>query len=211
MTLSEMCRAIESHEMAARVNVASDLRVALDIVRIHPTVREFVKALNELGVAERILRRTFELAEQATDVRYENPNDVALMIYTWLLHQQDAVLASVASAAVCQVSNLWWASKFCTQVIERPFGQNEMAGTLSTPVMHKADSGDRLFAARMEFSPLTPFRFLGRSTLPGLRDYRDVQMTLMPVEEQLPFLAELGRFTAWAVSQDTAETESLAA
>ncbi len=144
MSIARLCDMLESHEMAAEVNVASDLRVAINIVQTHAAVRELATKIKEPGLTGRILRRTLELTEQATDVRYENPNDTALLVYTWLLYQHDAFLSYVASAAISQVPNLWWASKFANHVLEHRLTQNSMAGDVWEPVPVNLNAGDRL-------------------------------------------------------------------
>lgn len=211
MTLRELCRTVESHEMAARVNVASDLRVALDIVRTHPAVRSLTSALRGQSAVEQVLRRLFELTEQATDLRYENSNDTALMIYAWLLYQHDVRLASVASVAISRVPSLWWARRFATQLFEHPLQRNDTAETVSTGVVANADAGDRLFAATIEFSPLTLAHFSGGSGIRTLRNYVDVQTQVVPPEQPPLFVSGVSPFTAWARSDDTQELETVAA
>jgi hypothetical protein len=137
--------------MAAQVNVASNLRTAIDIVRVNLIVRELGEELKKPGVAGDILSRVFRLTKQATDVRYENPNDTALMIYTWLLKQYSLHFALMASAAICRVPNLWWASNVATQLIDQRIGLNEMAGEVSEPVPANSDAGDRVFVLDTSF------------------------------------------------------------
>lgn len=147
MTIAELCDAIESHKMAAEVNVASSRRLATEIVRSHAIVRELANMMNRPGVTKRIFLRILGLTSQATDPRHENPNDIALLVYLLLLSRRDRQLALIASSAVCQMPNLWWASKMATDILERRSEQNEMAGETSTPVTANASAGDRVFVA----------------------------------------------------------------
>jgi len=161
MSITKQFDEIESHEMAAQVNVASSLRVASRIVKDHPTVRELVRQLRRPGIPERILERVLMLTRQVTDPRYEDPHDTALMIYAWLLYQHDPDLAIMASAEICQVPNLWWASKIATKILDRRIEQNEMAGTVSKLVTVNANAGDKLLVTGARYI-IAPLRILGR-------------------------------------------------
>lgn len=147
MTIAELFNAIESHKMAAEVNIASSRRLANEIVRSHPIVRELADKMKKPRVTERIFLRLLGLTSQATDPRYENPSDIALLAYLLLLSWRDRQLALIAGSAVCQMPNLWWASKMATDILERRSEQNEMAGETSTPVAANTHAGDRLFLA----------------------------------------------------------------
>lgn len=201
MRIEGLCDVIESYEMSARVNVASDLRTAIDIGRSHPVVRELSAVLDKPGVAEKILRRVFQLATRATDVRYENPDDVALMLYAWLLDEYDPELALMASAAICGVPNLWWASRVAAQILEQRHRRNEMACEVSGPVMVNADAGDRVLVADLRFSFPTMLRLLRGMSSPGFLGFSNVQTTVdprgLPVELKNDSAAELsGRIAA---------------
>lgn len=211
MSIARFCEAIESHEMAARLNVASNLRVAVEFIRTHPIVRKLAKELKNPGVAEHILRRVFELTDQAIDVRYENPNDVALMIYTWVLYRYDPLLASMASAAISQVPNLWWASKVATQIIDHRLEQNEMAGAVSTPVKANTQAGDRLFATKPSFSFPTRIRFIGRPTTLTLREHSGARTMVLRVGQLPLFPPRLSGFSMSAQTGDTAQLECIGA
>lgn len=209
MIITKICDAIESHEMAAGVNIASSLGVALDIIRTHPTVRELAKELRSPLVAEHVLYRVLELTQRAVDLRYENPNDTALMIYVWLLSRRDTLLSSVACAAISNVPNLWWASKVATGIIQHRFTQNEASGAVSTPLKANAQAGDRLFMTGPKFPFPGRIRFIGRPNTLSSRGYSGACTTLI-YSGQLPlFPRQPGWFTVRTENGSTTEVERL--
>src|SRR5205823_12704556 len=62
-------------------------------------------------VGAKVASRLLELSQEMTDIRYENPRDVALLVYTAILAQYAPSLASLAVNALARTPNLWWASK----------------------------------------------------------------------------------------------------
>ena len=201
MSIAKLCDVIESHEMAAEVNVASDLRTVIEIVRMNPIVRELGEQLKKPGVAGRFLSRIFTLREQATDVRYENPNDTALFIYMWLLQRYNRFLALMASATICRVPNLWWAAKFATELIEQRLGQNVMAGEVSKPVPAANSAGDRVFVTDTSFLP-SPL-YLERSSTFTSRERSDLLTAVISGDPTVPSVS--------VQSYDTGRLELIAA
>ena len=113
MTLSEAISVLESHEFAAAVNVASDFRTFAAAVEAHETFAD----ARQPAHAARIAQRALELIRRRADVRYENPWDAALAAYILLLLHTDRGLARLISAAVIQLSHLWWASKLARHIV----------------------------------------------------------------------------------------------
>jgi len=118
MTVRALLEAIESGPVAAAVNVASTFELALEISRLLPAARELTVRLRDTGVSDVVLRRVLELTSRTTDLRYEHPDDVALMILLSLLRDHDHDLAVVGSAAAMHVPNLWWAARVATDVLQ---------------------------------------------------------------------------------------------
>lgn len=211
MIITQLCDAIESHKMAALVNTASSLEVALHIIRTDQAVRALAKELRSPLVADHVLSRVLELTAQAVDPRYENPNDTALAIYAWLLSRHDSLLSYLACAAMSQVPNLWWASKVATGIIQHRFTQNEGSGAVSTPVKANTQAGDRLFVAGPRFPFPGRIRFIGCPSTPSSRGYSGVSTTLI-YSGQLPlFPRKPGWFTVRIENSSATEVECLKA
>ena len=113
MTLPEPILVIESHEFAARVNVASDFGTFAAAMEAHEAFAD----ARQPAYAARIAQRALELIRRRVDIRYENPWDAALAAYILLLLHTSRGLARVVSAGVLQLPQLWWASKLARHVV----------------------------------------------------------------------------------------------
>lgn len=125
MTLTRIFDEIESSEFAGTMNVASGLRIVAKTARSHPLVGRLIADLPPRGGAEVILARLLEVTERAVDPRFENPYDVALMLYLLLLERMSPPLAQVAAAEVLQVPGMWWAGKVAAGVAGAGRAHNE--------------------------------------------------------------------------------------
>ena len=145
MSITSLFDSVESHDLAATANLASSLRSASDNVLAAAAVLELRKALKDPDVAYLVLARVFDLTKRTTDVRYENPNDVALFVYALVLNGSHPVLAVAAAGAICQVPNLWWASAFATEIIDNRTRRNDASGETLTTTPVASDVVDRVF------------------------------------------------------------------
>ncbi len=145
MKTEALFEAIESHESAARVGLASDLKTAVEIALGEPSVQALGSKLEKSDIATLILTRVLSLAKQKIDPRYENPNDVALFIYALLLSIHYPSLAFVAATVLCETPHLWWAGVFATRLLENRAKEDEFAGNVSNPSSVPTDATDRLF------------------------------------------------------------------
>jgi len=157
MTTAQLLDHVESHDFAASINVASSSRSAIDALLASPTLLELRDALGKPDTAYEVLTRVFELTRRSVDVRYENPNDIALFAYVFTLNEQYPALALIAAAAICQVPNLWWAATFASEIIDNRTARNMSAGETLSEIVWVADVVDRIFVAdtRWLFSPRT--------------------------------------------------------
>ncbi len=143
MNISELLDTIESYEMAARVNAASGIRAATKIALTHPAVQGLMEEASKPEVADTILTRILYLSRQGVDVRYENPNDTAFLIYALVLMRRAPELAFVAAAVICQLPNLWWASIVAADILEGTSEYNDAA--TSSLSDWETDAIDRVF------------------------------------------------------------------
>lgn len=118
MNLHEVFAAIESQDFASRVQVESGLnRILRRISRTQPAAL-LASASKGVPLAQGVLRRAMQLADQAVDIRYENPYDVALTTYLWVLNSTHPRLACVAAEPIAPLLNCWWASKYARNLIQ---------------------------------------------------------------------------------------------
>src|SRR5438093_1850217 len=149
MSVTRLLDAAESHEISGRVNVASSLATALRAARSDPITEKLAAEVkSSKGVALRVLMRALKLTRQTVDIRYENPNDVALFIYLLVLQEHSQAFALIAAAAVCHVPNLWWSSVLAASLLEGTAQSNQASGDVSLALTETAhDAVDRIFVA----------------------------------------------------------------
>ncbi len=117
MTLQEAMAEIESHELAARLNVASDSRTFFQLAQGQKAVLDLEQKLDSYEVKVRILSRAWKLSRYKVDLRYENQWDTALAVYVWLISRKDFALARIAADAVIEAPQCWWAAKISRHII----------------------------------------------------------------------------------------------
>lgn len=88
-----------------------------------------------------VLSRLLDLSQQKTDLRYENPSDVAVAIYLWLLAAKKKALARVGAQTVWELPRYWWAKGMARQIL---FGGESQAGSTAGQVT----TGDAYVSAR---------------------------------------------------------------
>lgn len=140
MSLAVICAVIETHETAALANAGSSLRVVLEQAWDVPEIRRLAALVGRRAVAASVVRRIIQLVDQETDLRFENPNDIALLIYAWLLARSRSAFALWACSAILQGRNLWWSSRYAHLVLSGRLESNQ-ALTYSTgrPVPNRAN------------------------------------------------------------------------
>ena len=144
MTLTALLDRIESHETSARLNLGSDLQTVVEAALADSLVVELHRQMKNPKVAALVVAQALKLTRQAIDVRFENPYDIALLVYVLVLHVDKSQLAGALAGRVCQMPNLWWASKYSTQVLENSDRQN-VAKTVSNTSETNHEAVDRLF------------------------------------------------------------------
>jgi hypothetical protein len=154
MTFTEAMREIESHEFAARLNVASNFRTFLRAARQQRAVRILLNELDSPEKHQEVFFRVFELSRQQVDLRYENQWDTALAIYVWLISLKDPGLAKAAASVTTRAPQCWWAAKISRHIL------------LEEQIRSDADIGQRDFTPPSHISPrVTPVAKAGQSVL----------------------------------------------
>jgi hypothetical protein len=147
VTFTEAVREIESHNLAARLNVASDLKSFLRAAKEQEAIRIILRELDSQEKRQQILLRTIELSRQKIDPRYENQWDTALTLYVWLISLKDLELAKIVAEVAMQAPQCWWAKKISFSILLRgpvytdaSFQQHILA--LSSRINETTDSDD---------------------------------------------------------------------
>jgi hypothetical protein len=112
--------------------IAENLETAIE-VNVVSGYRQFVAAISSLSIAKNLNReilttqdvncvilRCKQLIEMPSDPQYENPFDVALSIYLWVLSQKCSSAAQGIAKAVLQCEQCWWAQKLALQILDAP-------------------------------------------------------------------------------------------
>jgi len=117
MNVVAAMRQVESHEFAARINVASDFKTFLRAAWSEEATQFLIESLDSADCQYRLLRRIAELSGASADIRYENPWDIAMAVYLWLLHHGKPILAQLAAENVSRAHRTWWAEKMARHVL----------------------------------------------------------------------------------------------
>lgn len=165
MTIVEAMKEIESVELNVRVNIASSLENFMSILRDEAAVRELFELLDSRENVTKIYSRVIELSKGSVDIRYENPRDVAITIYLWLISIQNKELAKMASEVVSNVKQCWWASKMSYLLLRETMSRNEASSTSSVLFITSGItvaryamtvSGESLFVGGYDFAGSEP-------------------------------------------------------
>src|SRR5438876_11852665 len=106
----------ESPGFSARVNVVSGYNQFLRAIASQPEVSGLLEGLQSSDSLIELLIHVLELAARATDEGYENPNDVALATYLWVLSMSDPAATQFAAEEVRQCRRCWWARKLADRL-----------------------------------------------------------------------------------------------
>lgn len=107
---------IESPAFSARLNVVSGYAQFVRALGAQPEIRELRSGLNSVEDASELLHRISSLASAPHDSAYENPHDVALAAYLWVLSMGAPVIARLAAETILAQPS-WWARKLAEKVI----------------------------------------------------------------------------------------------
>jgi hypothetical protein len=117
MTYEEAINEIESHELSARLNVASDMKLFLRGAQKQEAFRVIMDKLNSHDNAQRLFRRAIQLSQQTPDLRYENQWDTALTIYLWLFKIKDLNIAKTLAGVIARTPQCWWAKMLSCDIL----------------------------------------------------------------------------------------------
>lgn len=116
MTFGGALKEVESHDLAARLNVASDFGTFLRAAQQQQSVRALIQELGSRKRLQEVFYRILELSRQKVDLRYENQWDTAIALYVLLISLKDFDLAKIAAQVAAQMPQCWWAKKVSTHI-----------------------------------------------------------------------------------------------
>lgn len=109
MTLEEFFLIAESSKMAAQLNHAQGLDSFLRLIWRSSEIQEAHSLVaSDADAAVALVDRLARLSSFDVDPRHENPYDVPMAIYLWLLLDTAPSLVSTASIVAQRAQNLWW-------------------------------------------------------------------------------------------------------
>ncbi len=117
MNLHEEMKAIESHEMAVRLNLALSLHQLFKIAQGEEAINSLRNKLNDEETIKSILLRIHELVELSPDPRYENPYDTAVAVYTWVLYTNNLSIGRLAAEYASRLRQGFWAPEYARQIL----------------------------------------------------------------------------------------------
>ncbi len=116
--IDDLMQTVESHEFGSSLNAVSDYRAFLKSVLSDETVQNLRVSAALGDRRERLMIRVQELAELSVDSRYENPWDVALAVYTTVLHSENEVAGRMAALKAREAPSTWWAPRIVEEILE---------------------------------------------------------------------------------------------
>ncbi len=126
MNIRKVFQKIESHDFAAELNLALNLSSLFKIAEEQESVQNLKFLINDLKNSSIILLRIKELIEEKVDLRYENPYDTAVTIYTWALFSEHTQAGKIAAEYATSLRQGWWAIKYARDIL------NEARHSIST-------------------------------------------------------------------------------
>lgn len=102
-------REVESIEFETWANVASGVSAFVSAISRSPSVialRERIRS--DSAVADKLLTRMLHLKNLDIDSKYENPNDVAMATYGWVVANERPELAGELRILLGSLKNPWW-------------------------------------------------------------------------------------------------------
>jgi hypothetical protein len=129
LILKDLFTEIESNDFSAQLNVVSGLRSFLHATSKAGAVDRLLNAMQEREHCNLVLNRILELSKIQPDPRYENPRDVALAVYLWLLKIKNRDLAEIGAETISRVPQCWWARYISQGILEGKEQFNTMSFT----------------------------------------------------------------------------------
>ena len=110
--IEKIVQDIESIDFAARLNVVSSSRSFFDSIVEEPEVISLQQSMKESDeVCNIVLRRIELLSKLEINQLYENPNDIPLAVFLWLLLSVKSKYSSMAVSLVSKTPKCWYARK----------------------------------------------------------------------------------------------------
>lgn len=181
---TELFGEFETQDVAVRATLGSGFQAIRRNVREQPEFERLEEALDDSRDALAVANRALHLADRNTDLRYQNPHDIAFLGYLLLLEDYPELQRHVAERLL-KVANLNWADVQARQVVFRAPSRSQDVGDLSVNLAGDAtwiaDSGGRdAVGEELVTTRLGPNRIgtFGRPTSTSEREpYRDDAIT----------------------------------
>lgn len=118
MNFDELFEIIESPAFAAHLTVASDLKTFLRAARRQEAIESLTEDMTKSG-GMRLVERISEVRARSFDETLQNPCDVAVAIYLWLLSSIDKESSRNAATMFARAGGKWWwAKQMASEILE---------------------------------------------------------------------------------------------
>lgn len=118
MSIKEVFRKIEGHDFSAQLNLAPNIRNFFRYAEKQECVQQLKQLLKDTENITATLIRITKLVGEKVDVRYENPYDTAIAIYTWALFIENRTAGKIAAEYATEIKQGWWTPKYAQQILK---------------------------------------------------------------------------------------------
>ena len=155
MSLQEVMEAVEGHQFAAELNLASGSSAFYRSLGNHPLFLALAGLLKHGRERELVFRRVIELSNYPIQLEFENPFDAALTTYLTALDAQCPIRAAIAARAASKAPNCWWAAESSERLLTAA-QKRQMLGKLESYIGFNASDTAALGTIILPVEPV-PF------------------------------------------------------
>lgn len=119
MTFKKIMKEIESHNFAAYLNVVGNFENFINTIKKLELVWMLLEELNSEKKVQKLAKRVLDISGQKIDPKYENPKDIALSIYIWLISLKDLELAKMIAKTAIQIPQSWWTKRMSYKILDK--------------------------------------------------------------------------------------------
>jgi hypothetical protein len=189
MSFRMALREIESTELNVRINVVTDLQNFLRSVNAEEAVITLFRYLDQVDNQKELINHVVNLVRGKTDPRYENPYDVALAIYLWLLSLKNFEIANLAAQIIAELPRAWWATRLAFKILNGEYKKNDAEGWKIIISREMAQAQEEQTNVQTYFQP-------GISMYPSVDFYKASTNALLTMPKHVSFVFPLAAVPA---------------
>jgi hypothetical protein len=125
MTAQSLFKEIESNQLAAELNVASEIGGFVHLVESHPLYEEAMTlSRNDGEFTGAVVGRLSEIASRACDPQYLHPADTPVAVYLLILRKAAPGFSRLAVGYIPNDDSFWWARKLAALLLDTPISSH---------------------------------------------------------------------------------------